>query len=59
MVHHFRQEEEVLLPVFVRHRPAGDPVIVTVSFDRDEGFDPIRGCRPAASLMHTAIGSIR
>ncbi len=30
MAHHFRQEEEVLLPVFVRYRPADDPVIVTV-----------------------------
>ncbi len=117
MVHHFRQEEEILLPVFVRYRPADDPAVVTVlvqhveiarrvidlsareglpdrvavahdlgelidqhirheervlfpaieavlpeqelaefparmaSFDRDEGFNRIRGCRPAAGLM--------
>jgi hemerythrin-like domain-containing protein len=30
MVHHFREEEEVLIPMLARHRPADDPAVVTV-----------------------------
>ena len=30
MVHHFREEEEVLLPILARYRPSDDPVMVTV-----------------------------
>ena len=30
MVHHFRQEEEVLIPMLARHRPSDDPAVVTV-----------------------------
>lgn len=30
MIHHFRLEEEVLLPVFTRYRPADDPNVITV-----------------------------
>jgi len=30
MVHHFREEEEVLLPILARHRPSDDPAVVTV-----------------------------
>jgi hemerythrin-like domain-containing protein len=30
MVHHFREEEEVLLPMLTRHCPADDAAVVTV-----------------------------
>lgn len=30
MVHHFREEEEVLLPILARYHPSDDPAVVTV-----------------------------